>query len=153
MAYGPALRSRDRGGGPPAAWGVALRLLLVLGVVSLVSLLLTGGRVPFLPWFVLPVVFFSLLGTGCHGGHRHADRREDPRRAEPAFLSGADERAGLGPTGEPAALGREQQLEAELAGARRQIRELEAQLSWQAQLLETPAPQPGPRPGAPAAER
>ena len=60
MAYSPALRSRDRGGGPPAAWGVALRLLLVVGLVSLVSLLLTGGRVPFLPWFVLPVFFFSL---------------------------------------------------------------------------------------------
>jgi hypothetical protein len=153
MAYSPDLRSRDWGGGPPAAWGVALRLLLVIGLVSLVSLLITGGRVPFLLWFVLPVFFFSLFGTGWHGGHRRACRRGYPRRDEPTFLSGADERAGLGPAGEPAALGREQQLEAELAGARRQVRELEAQLTWQAQLLETPAPQPGTKPEAQAAER
>jgi hypothetical protein len=128
-----------------------LRVLLVIGVFKLIALA-SGGALFFVPWLLVPLVFLLAGGAlfrGRHYGHgwRHRRDAEDlPASGDP----GARSLAGDGPAAE--SLEREYRLEAELATARRQIRELQEQIAWQGRLLDTPAaprqsPPGGPEPG------
>jgi hypothetical protein len=152
MVRSTALRRRRWEDGPPPVFGIALRILLVIGVFKLIALS-AGGAFFFAPWLLIPLVFM-LVGGGLfrsrrygHGwGHGHGRDEEDlPPSADARPLSAA------GST--PEALEREYRLEAELATAQRQIRDLQEQLSWQGRLLKTAAvpPPAGEAPAAPPA--
>jgi len=149
MVRSTALRRRGWEDGPPPVLGIAIRILLVVGAFKLISLA-AGSAFVFFPWLLIPLVFM-LVGGGLfrgrryrHGwGHRYDDEYDalppsgdrnarPPEPAEPA----------------PAALEREYRLEAELAAAQRQIRDLQEQLSWQGRLLKTPAAPPAAPAGA-----
>ena len=155
MVRSTALRRRGWEDGPPPAFRIALRILLVIGVFKLVALS-AGGAFFFAPWLLIPLVFM-LVGGGLfrgrrygygwgHGHHRYRDEDDLP----PSGESDARPLSSAGAT--PEALEREYRLEAELATARRQIRDLQEQLAWQGRLLDTPAaprqsPPGGPEPG------
>jgi hypothetical protein len=151
MARSTVLRRRGWEDGPPPAFGIALRVLLVIGVFKLIALA-SGGAFFFVPWLLVPLVFLVVGGAlfgGRHYGHgwRHRRDADDlPAAGDP----GARPLAGDGPPAESRE--REYRLEAELATTRRQVRELQEQLAWQGRLLDTPAaprqsPPGGPEPG------
>jgi hypothetical protein len=117
---------------------VAARVLLVLALVQLVGVVLAGGHFWPGPWLFLPLLFFWAFSgpLGWRGRQGRSSRREG--------AAGWDDEPALDGRRE-AALEREHQLAAELAGTRRRLRELEEQLRWQARLLETASPAPAPR--------
>ena len=168
MVRSTALRRRGWEDGPPPVLGIAIRILLVIGVFKLISLA-AGSAFVFFPWLLVPLVFM-LVGGGLFRGRRYGHgwghRRDDEYDALPP--AGDRNARPPGPAeSAPEALEREYRLEAELAAAQRQIRDLQEQLSWQGRLLKTPAAQPAapagvaddtappapPAPPAPAPER
>ncbi len=107
-------------------WPVAATILLVVGIGHLAGAVAAGGAPFFFPWFILPLALWLVAGGG-YGRLRRAARR-----------------AGRGPSldGETPSgrvVDREQRLEAELAGARREVKELQEQLLWHTRLLATQA--------------
>jgi hypothetical protein len=142
MARRSEMVSRGGEGGPPAVWALAAKVLLVIVLVNLVGLAFGAGRFWVGPWFILPFFFLFWTFGGPWGRRRRQGRYAD--RYEESELE-AGPRDDLPPDG-----GRVAALEASLAGAQRQIRELEEQLRWQARLLEAGQQQPG-QPRAPQA--
>jgi hypothetical protein len=127
MARRSEVVSRGREGGPPAVWSVVAKVLLVVVLVNLVGRAFGGGHFWIGPWFFLPF-FFLFWTVGGPWGRRRRGRYAD--RYEDSELD-ADRRDEMPPDG-----GRVAALEESLAGAQRQIRELQEQLRWQARLLE-----------------
>jgi hypothetical protein len=152
MARSTALRRGGWGGGRPSAAGIALRVLLVIGAFKLVALA-AGGAFFFVPWMLLPLVFL-LVGVGLTRGW-HAGHGQEYGHLPPAGDSGDAAARPMAGDEADAAREREYRLEAELATAHRQIRDLQEQLSWQGRLLKsagaTPEAPPPPVPPTPPA--
>jgi hypothetical protein len=133
MSLSTANVGRDPYWGPGVILWTAVRILLVIGLLHFVAFGLFGGHFFFGPGLLMPLFFVWIFAGGpMRGGYRRRMRDREYRNELPAPAP-------------PAA--RDERLEAELTSARRQIRELEAKVSWQERLLEvpkTPAAAPAP---------
>lgn len=105
-------------------WRVAATILLVVGIGHLGGALAAGGAHFFFPWFVLPLAFWFVAA----GGYGRLGRARGDFGREPTMG---------GETPMRTLVDQERRLEAELAGARREVRELQAQLDWHSRLLKT----------------
>ncbi len=117
-----AVAGGDAGQRSCHGWPVAATILLVVGIGHLAGAVAAGGASFLFPWLILPLALWFVAGGG-YGRLR--------RTAGPAGRGTSKD--GETPSGR--VVDREQRLEAELAGARREVKELQEQLRWHTRLL------------------